>query len=287
MDRFDLIDKALADALPGRQVAEIVPMLGGMSAELFRVQMVDGDLLTIRFPSAFIGTMFADPTQHEFDVLAAIHHAGLPVPRPLFRTPDLLAMTYLPGVATACPKEPSAFVAEFARTLAAIHRAPTSGLEFLPTTRRTYEEPAEPANDDLRETEVRRAARALVPADPGPYGLRHGDFWPGNVLWQDGDLTGVIDWENALLGPALADLAISRLDVRWILGRDAMLEFTTAYLDENPLPTEHLRYWDLRAALRPMSNLPDWAAPYAALGRPDITPDTLRDTLLTHIGELL
>jgi aminoglycoside phosphotransferase (APT) family kinase protein len=35
----------------------------------------------------------------------------------------------------------------------------------------------------------------------------HGDYWPGNVLWRDGRLVGVIGWEEAAFGDPLADLA--------------------------------------------------------------------------------
>ena len=27
--------------------------------------------------------------------------------------------------------------------------------------------------------------------------LMHGDYWPGNTLWKDGRLVGIIDWEDA------------------------------------------------------------------------------------------
>ena len=36
--------------------------------------------------------------------------------------------------------------------------------------------------------------------------LLHGDFWPGNILWRDGRLVAVIDWEKRPLpvGPDLS-----------------------------------------------------------------------------------
>ncbi len=44
-------------------------------------------------------------------------------------------------------------------------------------------------------------------------GLVHGDFWPGNLLMNDGEVTGVIDWESArpdgLLTRDLARFAIA------------------------------------------------------------------------------
>ena len=47
------------------------------------------------------------------------------------------------------------------------------------------------------------------PPDPAPT-LVHGDFQPGNMLYADGRLTGIIDWELASIGAPL-------LDVGWLM----------------------------------------------------------------------
>lgn len=78
----------------------------------------------------------------------------------------------------------------------------------------------------------------------------HGDFWPGNVLWQDGRLAAVIDWEDACCSDPPSDLAISRLDLLWIWGLEAMDTFSADYLARTAIDTTHLPYWDLWAALR-------------------------------------
>lgn len=54
------------------------------------------------------------------------------------------------------------------------------------------------------------AALAASPSETGPIGLTHGDYQPGNVLFEDGRLTGIIDWELACIGP-------QNLDVGWLL----------------------------------------------------------------------
>jgi len=41
--------------------------------------------------------------------------------------------------------------------------------------------------------------------------IRHGDLGPWNSIWQDDRLVGIIDWDFASPGPALADLA----DLAW------------------------------------------------------------------------
>jgi hypothetical protein len=56
-----------------------------------------------------------------------------------------------------------------------------------------------------------------------------------------------------------------------------MDDFTARYQAMTSLDWEHLPYWDLVAALRPVSNLAEWAAGWAELGRADITERSMRD----------
>jgi aminoglycoside phosphotransferase (APT) family kinase protein len=97
-----------------------------------------------------------------------------------------------------------------------------------------------------------------------------GDFWPGNLLWKDGQLVAVIDWEDAKLGDPLADVANSRLEILWAFGIDAMQSFTHQYQSMTTIDFTNLPYWDLCAALRPASKIAEWAAG-------DITEKTMRE----------
>jgi len=63
--------------------------------------------------------------------------------------------------------------------------------------------------------------------------LLHGDFWPDNSLWKDGQLVAVIDWEDAALGDPLADVANSRLEILWAFGIDTMRNFTHQHQSQN------------------------------------------------------
>ncbi|HET9204638.1 MAG TPA: phosphotransferase family protein [Burkholderiaceae bacterium] len=56
---------------------------------------------------------------------------------------------------------------------------------------------------------VRERLLECMPASPAP-GLVHGDYQPGNVLYEQGRLMGVIDWELASIGSPL-------LDVGWLM----------------------------------------------------------------------
>lgn len=91
--------------------------------------------------------------------------------------------------------------------------------------------------------------------------MLHGDFWAGNTLWHAGQLSGVIDWEDAALGPALADLGNARLELLFFVGEAAMHTFTKAYQQQAGADVAGLPYWDVRAALRLCGKLHTWGLP--------------------------
>jgi aminoglycoside phosphotransferase (APT) family kinase protein len=88
--------------------------------------------------------------------------------------------------------------------------------------------------------------------------LNHGDYWPGNLLWLNGRLSGVVDWEDASLADPLADLANARLEFLWAYGADAMTAFTEIYLRQTNVVATHLPSWDLDAALRAAGAVAGW-----------------------------
>jgi aminoglycoside phosphotransferase (APT) family kinase protein len=150
--------------------------------------------------------------------------------------------------------------------LAAIHRVDGSrpDLSFLPAQDELCAatlawRPAQ-LDDSLSEGAIRDA---LAVAWPFPHrnkpALLHGDYWPGNILWKDGRLVAIVDWEDAARGDPLADLANSRLEVLWAFGVEAMRLFTHHYTSmATALDASALPYWDLYAALRPASKLSTW-----------------------------
>jgi aminoglycoside phosphotransferase (APT) family kinase protein len=176
------------------------------------------------------------------------------------------------------------FIQQFAVTLARIHRVEniTPALDFLPERMRIYPNAFRrptTLDDSLDEGRIRATleeARSLLPLNRPV--LLHGDYWLGNLLWKEEQLVGVIDWEDAVRGDPLADLAYSRLEILWAFGTDAMHEFTRQYRSLMPhVDYTHLPYWDLRAALRPVFQIANWAAGWHEFGRSDVTEHTMRE----------
>lgn len=287
------IVSALDDWKKGTRLLSSAKLEGGISATpyLLEIETLDGakDKIIARFLGEYAKSQGPGMAEKQFTTLKLLRESGLPCPEALY-LPDeseepFFLMSYLPGAPTANPSDPKAFVSDFAAQLAAVHKT-TLSVEL----KNLLEEPTYPwkhwrteFNQDLREPEVVEVILATEPKNPNQLVLRHGDFWPGNVLCQEGRIKGVIDWEECCLGDPLADLAISRLDIWWILGREAAEQLTADYLSINPIDTAALTYWDLRRSLRPMANLEEWAVSFAPIGRPDITLEGMKRDLLEFI----
>src|SRR4029077_16475377 len=110
------------------------------------------------------------------------------------------------GEALEHPPDLSDFTCQLATSLAALHDTDFAPADvgFLAdvsddVARRVGTSPAQ-ADEFLHETAVRAGLKkSWPPRRVNPRVILHGDFWPGNVLWRNGKLAGVIDWEDALV----------------------------------------------------------------------------------------
>ncbi len=267
---------------------------GGISAQLtaLTVLLPTGQIqkMVVRQPGERAIQQNPQAAAAEFKMLQVMQSAGVTTPEPylldesgeIFAAPYIV-MQYIEGEPDFAPAHIGDCVRQIATQLAKIHQVDRSMLDlsFLPqqTANSTQVLKARPTSLDESLDEGRIRA-ILAVASPLPQlnqpALLHGDFWPGNLLWKDGQLVAVIDWEDAAVGNPLADFAISRLDILWIFGSDAMHEFTRHYQTLVTLDFTQLPYWDLYAALRPAGRMAEWAAGWPALGRSDITEETMR-----------
>ncbi|MFC3077540.1 phosphotransferase [Phenylobacterium terrae] len=250
------------------------PLTGGVSAatSALEIELPGGERrrFVVRRPG---GHYLRDLREADVALLERLGEAGLPAPRPrlldaegeIFGQPALV-LDYLEGELDFGEADLPGKLDALARQLAAIHAADLSRfLPLLPNLdqrafaffARTPEDP----DESLGESEV-RAALQNRPRPPRSNAdvLLHGDFWPGNVLWRDGRISGVIDWEDAAVGDPLYDLAISRLDLLWAYGPEAVDPFTAAYARAAPQVDLTLLPWfDLGACLRPCGQISVWA----------------------------
>lgn len=294
-DRFEQLARTLA---PQSKLLGVWSLAGGISAQMTALEIEDPDgrkrRLIVRRPAGGILEQNPHAARDEFRLLKVTHSLGLATPVPyhldqsgqIFSAPYLV-IQYVEGQPEFAPADLAGTLFQLAEHLATIHSANCSpnGLSFLPVRQSECAEmcsqPPVQMNAQLDEARIRAVLASVgpLPQRNAPV-LLHGDYWPGNILWQDNRLVAVIDWEDAALGDPLIDLAIARLDIAWIFGLEAMRLFTAQYHARMAIDYTNLPYWDLCAALRLVRlagpDLDEWVAFFAPFGRPDITVQSLR-----------
>lgn len=258
---------------PAARLLRAWPLTGGVSAEVTVIELARGSgerwRLIVRRHGEVDRAQNPRVARDEYALLHRLYADGLPVPRPvlvdesgdLFPTP-VLVVEYVEGETKTelAPAEVDGFLDQVAAVLARIHGFPdVPALSFLPRQDREFGPRPAALDASMSEGGIREALESAWPVPRvNESGLRHGDFWPGNLLWRDGALAAVIDWEDAGIGDPLADLANSRLEFLMAFGPEAMTELTRRYLDLSAIDVGNLPYWDLVAALRPCGKLADW-----------------------------
>jgi len=250
---------------------------GGVSAQVtaLEVELADGQRQKMIVRQHGERDLKSNPqiAADEFKLLQGLQSVGLPTPRPyyfdqsgeIFSTPYIV-IEYIEGETDFAPAHLANFILQFSVHLSRIHEIDGSRLDlsFLPRQENIYdkklgERPAK-VDESLDEGRIRDVLEAAWPfPQRNTAVLLHGDYWPGNILWRDGQLAAIIDWEDAKFGDPLADVANSRMELLWALGIDAMQRFTLQYQSLSSINFSNLPYWDLCAALRPAFQIAMWA----------------------------
>ena len=229
------IDLLIARHFPGARVHHITPLTGGVSADVVRVDLVPDTggpqsiVLRIHGP-----THSGHDAAVEFELLRALHRAGVRVPEPLFVEASCrqyphpyLAMEFVEGTTALGPAQVDHGIDAMADMLFSLHQTPVAALPALPLRIDPLTEifdflPGGPEWDGLRRQLSALEDTAFV----GEPVLLHGDFWPENLIWQDGQIKSVLDWEDAALGDPLSDVACTGLELCYAYGDSVPIDFS-------------------------------------------------------------
>jgi len=232
---------AWAAARLGGPVISARALRGGMSSAVHLLTVPDSggqrrQAVLRRYVRPEVNAEEPDIAEREARALRAAEAVGVPTPALLAvdasgadaGVPAVL-MSRLPGRVDWWPSDMERWLRRLAGLLPAIHAAPlppAGGLRpFAPDPQASYRPPGWARYPRVWE---RAAEISHAPPPRLPAVLLHRDFHPGNVLWRRGAVSGVVDWQAACTGPAVADVGHCRVNLL-DFGADAAQRFTALW----------------------------------------------------------
>lgn len=260
-------DAIIASLYPGAELQTLMPLTGGVSADVHRMdlRLADGSALSLVL-RAHGASHSGHSAELEYQLLQTLHRGGLAVPETLhfdasggvFADPFLI-MAFSEGSSAVPAGEEDAHIDTMADVLARIHGFPTAGLPELPARNDPLPEVFDYLPAGAEWAALGAHLRTLSDtACQGSPKLLHGDFWPGNLLWQQGAVTAILDWEDAALGDPLSDVACCRVELRYRFGKARMQRFTQAYARHRPVDARRLALWQVYVAAAAQHFMGQW-----------------------------
>lgn len=219
----------------------------------------------------------AGKARREFQTLSLLQGRGIPAPTPIYLD-DNGKLLGSPGIITAFVPGRQIDIAyethkwadnieRLAQMLARIHTTPfdddTQKLLMNANVEAAWFLKAGVVPDYMQQHPdgemVWETVFELLPQiQPVPPVLLHLDFWSGNILWDEGRISAVVDWEEAAYGEPGIDVAYFCMEL-YLLGLEHEVEkFLRVYEQEIGQQVAHLGLWELAAAARPMIHLDEW-----------------------------
>ena len=244
------LDDAALDwlrAVLGAPVTRLGSLSFGITSELTLLDAAGDRFVVRRYTGPHAIDERPEIVSDEATVLRVAHDVlGSVVPRPVAADPagtasgsPTLVMTYVEGKPQINGLDPALLVAP----LTQLHRAEV--VTALPLFHHWYDPARAHAPGWTRHADTWARVVALA-AGPEPASRRafiHRDFHPGNLLWRNGQLSGVVDWAYGCRGPVGAELAHTRTNLALVDGVAAAERFLSEYVSANP-SYAHDPWWD-------------------------------------------
>ncbi len=254
-------------------IKSIVPLKGGMSSEIYRLdvsgqpplvlrQITDMEWLA-RKPDLALQEATSLRAAAKIDVatplLIAVDEMGAKV-----HYPSVL-MTMLEGNVTLSPNYLQDWMHGMAEALKSIHSVDIS----TPWSYHTY--------NKISELEIpywskhpdqwKQAIDILQGSQPiTKCRFIHRDYHPANILFKDNKVSGIVDWINACIGPAGIDVGHCRLNLALLIGTEAANLFLQKYIELMEGNFEYHPYWDLLTLIEFLPGPPEVYRGWVDLG---------------------
>jgi len=236
------------EVLGARDAREIRSLAFGITSDLRLIEVDDRLLVLRRYETHEVLDLIPRLVEYEARALTAARRVLRElVPEPIAfdvtgvraGRPSLL-MTFLPGAPVIHGLAP----AQLALPLAQLHGSPLQG--DLPRYHHWFDaERVVVPTWTTRPDAWSKLVDVVRGREPdAPHVFLHRDFHPGNLLWHQGELTGIVDWAFSCHGPRGVDVAHTRGNLALVDGVIAADRFLGAYRDLVPT-YEHHPWWDI------------------------------------------
>ena len=276
----------------GARVDGVRALTGGIASAVHRVDLSIGSSVVVRRFNVALPWHSNAMVAREAELLSFLASTPVPAPDVLFADPDgsatgcpMLVLSLLPGTSID-PPGTEAWAAELAGSLALVHDQETTfdADRWLTFWADRDEIVPELAGHELSAPlwDAIVAARGELVDDRRT--LAHHDFHPGNTLWTDGRVTGIVDWPLGGRGYAAYDAAYCAFDISLSKGLETGERFLRAY--ESVAGCTVHDGWRAVVATRALDELDDWLAAYTGVGSA-LTLDELRANFRAWVGDAL
>ena len=213
----------------------VKPMSGGASAAIYQV----GNFVLKSYVDTEWLAEEPDLVKHEARSLRYAKKGGLRVPTVIAYDEHgeksgkpLILMDKLEGSPVLAPNDSVHFVEGLAQTLAAIHKQDATDFEWVYSSYTDMSTAIIPKWATNSTTWQRAIELANGPTPNQSVCFIHRDYHPTNILWQDGQVSGIVDWVNACRGPAGIDVGHCRVNLALLHGVEMADAFLVAYCRE-------------------------------------------------------
>jgi aminoglycoside phosphotransferase (APT) family kinase protein len=292
---------------PAAQVVSTRKLSGGISCrmDVVEVQLANGTITPVITRQYW---EFEDPAKDdrlfgESAVLDALTAHNMLAPKVVVSKQDAskifgrhaIVISYLDGVPNLTPEDPCDWANQLASSIAKVHSTPISPavrsvLEPAHASIAKWMEAQEPSERFAKHSlgpQLWSAMRKMWPTvdTSGEY-LVHGDYWPGNTVWNGETLLAIVDWEGPALGEPMLDIGYFLSDAAYF-GIDVETTFLETYERASGNPIKDLLFWKMAAAARAMPDVGPWTQGYAELGIRTMTAGDIRKAHADFVRDLL
>ena len=241
-------------------------LVGGVSADVFKLELEQPGLIKSVVLRIHGETHGGHDAQLEFDILKSLYDLGVRLPKPLAVDVSLeivaypfLLIDFVEGTTKVAPDFANDAIKKMANMLFEIHGHP--GVASLPTRMDPLENLGEylPQEEEFRD--LPELVSQLTTQFEGEQVLLHGDYWPENVMWLDGEIAAVLDWEDSAVGDPISDVACCYLELRYIHGQAGADQFLMEYGKYAEINPKRLLLWQLHVSSAAQKYMGNWGLP--------------------------